>query len=103
MSDIAIAWKKINRSLPKLEGLPMTVLQTIEEIQSICQYPGRRIKGIVFRMASSGIRLGAWDYLCWGHIEPILVDGNTVAAKILVYAGDNEQYLSFITPKHILS
>lgn len=98
MSDIAIAWKKINRSLPKLEGLPMTVLPTIEEIQSICEYPGRRI---VFRMASSGIRLGAWDYLCWGHIEPILVDGNTVAAKILVYAGDNEKYLSFITPKSV--
>jgi hypothetical protein len=86
-------------AFPKLEGLSMTVLPTLEEIQSIREYPGRRIKGIVSRMASSGIRLGSWDYLCWGHIEPILVDGNTVAAKILVYTGDNEKYLSFITPK----
>ncbi len=39
---------------------------TMEEIQKICEYPDRRIKGLDYTMASSGIRLGAWDYLYWG-------------------------------------
>jgi hypothetical protein len=50
-------------------------------------------------MASSGIRLGAWDYLLWEHITPIYKDGKFIAAKIIVYAGDQEQYFSFVTPE----
>ena len=68
MSDIPITWKKITRGLPKLEDMLMIRAPTIEEIQKICEYPDRRIKGIVYTMASSGIRLGAWDYLRWKHI-----------------------------------
>jgi len=30
---------------------------TLEEIQKICEYPDRRIKAIIYTMASSGIRL----------------------------------------------
>jgi hypothetical protein len=45
-------------------------------------------------MSSSGIRLGAWDYLRWRDITPIKRD-----AKIIVYAGDDEEYVSFITPE----
>jgi hypothetical protein len=50
-------------------------------------------------MASSGMRLGAWNYLKWKHITPINKDGKIVAAKIVVYQGDPEQYFSFITPE----
>jgi len=50
-------------------------------------------------MASSGIRLGAWDFIQWKHIEPINRDGKIVAAKIVVYPGDDEEYFSFITPE----
>ncbi len=48
-------------------------------------------------MASSGIRLGAWDYLRVGHIRPIERDGNVVAAKIIVYAEEDEEYYSYIS------
>ena len=53
-------------------------------------------------MASSGIRLGAWDSLLWEHVTPIIRDGKLIAAKILVYAGDQEQYFSFLTPEALL-
>jgi hypothetical protein len=56
-------------------------------------------KGIVYTMSSCGIRLGAWDYLRWEHIEPIRREGKIVSAKIVVYAGDNEEYFSFVTPE----
>jgi hypothetical protein len=48
---------------------------------------------------SSGIRIGAWQYLKWKHVKPIRRNDTIVAAKIIVYAGENEQYFSFITPE----
>jgi hypothetical protein len=99
MSDIPIKWKKITRGLPKIRKHADDRGPTIEEIQKICEYPDRRIKAIVYTMASSGIRLGAWDYLRWKNIKPIIKNGNVVAAKIIVYAGDDEEYFSFITPE----
>jgi hypothetical protein len=99
MSDIPISWKKISRGLPKTRRYADDRAPTMEEIQKICEYPDRRIKGIVYTMSSSGIRLGAWDYIRWKHIQPIKREGTTVAAKINVYAGDDEEYFSFITPE----
>ena len=49
------------------------------------------------QIVSSGIRVGAWDYLHWGNIRPIEQDGKIVAARILVYA-DDDFYVTFITP-----
>jgi integrase len=97
MTDIPIQWKKITRGLPKSRKFADDRAPTIEEIQNICEYPDRRIKAIVYTMASSGIRLGAWDYLQLKHITPIEREGKIVAAKIIVYAGDHEEYFSFIT------
>jgi hypothetical protein len=99
MSDISISWKKITRGLPKTRKYADDRAPTLEEIQRICEYPDRRIKAIVYTMTSSGIRLGAWDYLQLKHIIPIEREGKIVAAKIIVYAGDNEEYFSFITPE----
>lgn len=43
-------------------------------------------------MASSGIRIGAWDYLRWKHVTPLVdVDGHVAAARLLVYVGDTEE------------
>jgi hypothetical protein len=73
---------------------------TLEEVRELVQYPDRRIKPIIYTMASSGIRLGAWDYLRWKHITPLTSEtGEIIAAKILVYAGDAEEYFGFITPE----
>ena len=38
-------------------------------------------------------------YLRWGHIKPIKREGKIIAAKIIVYPGDDEEYYSFITPE----
>lgn len=49
-------------------------------------------------MASSGIRIGAWDYLRWKHVTPIYDEmKELMAAKIIVYAGEPEEYYSFMT------
>lgn len=99
MSDIPISWKRITRGLPKVRRFADDRAPTIEEIRKIVEYPDRRIKAIVYTMASSGIRLGAWDYLHWKDIQPIQKNGQTISAKVTVYAGTEEEYFSFITPE----
>jgi integrase len=99
MSDIPISWRRITRGLPKVRRFADDRAPTLEEIQKIIEYPDRRLKAIVYTMASSGIRLGAWDYLHWKDIEPIQRNGQIISAKVIVYSGTEEEYYSFITPE----
>ena len=100
MNDILLPWKRITRGLPKARRYADDRAPTLEEIRKIIDYPDRRIKAIVTTMISSGIRLRAWNYLKWKHVTPIKnEEGKIVAAKIVVYQGDPEQYFSFITPE----
>jgi hypothetical protein len=95
--EISLPWKRITRGMPRGRRYANDRAPTIEEIKRIVQYPDRRIKPVVYTMASSGIRLGAWAYLKWGHVSPIMRDGKTVAAKIRVYAEEEEEYFTFIS------
>jgi hypothetical protein len=101
MNNIVINWKLISKGIPSGKKAANDRAPTIEEMQKVIEYPDRRIKPIVYVMISSGIRLGAWDYLKWKHVTPIKdkKDKNDiiVAAKILVYPGDQEEYFTFIT------
>jgi hypothetical protein len=58
--EISLPWKRMTRGMRKGRRYANDRVPTIEEIQRIVEYPGRRIKPIVFTMASPGIRLGAW-------------------------------------------
>jgi hypothetical protein len=98
MADIPIPWKKITRGLPRGRKYADDRVPTLEEIRKLVEYPDRRIKAIVYTMASSGIRVGAWDYLQWGHIRAVENKGSEViAAKMIVYAGEDEEYFTFIS------
>jgi hypothetical protein len=98
MADIQIPWDKISRGLPRGRRYADDRAPRLEEIKKLCEYPDRRIKPLVYTMASSGIRVGAWDYLGWGNILPIEKDGKIVAARVLVYAGEEGSYVTYITP-----
>jgi len=79
-----VNWKMITRGLPGGRQAANDRAPSIEEIQRIIEYPDRRIKPIVYTMVSSGIRIGAWDYLRWKHISPTTNDKDEViAAKVL--------------------
>jgi integrase len=97
MSDISVPWKRISRGLPKSRKFADDRAPTIEEISKILEYPDRRIKAIIYTMASSGIRVGAWDYLKWKHIVPVQKKGLVIAAKLIVYAGETNEYFTFIS------
>jgi hypothetical protein len=95
--EISLPWRRITRGLPRGRRYANDRVPTIEEIRKIIKYPDRRIKSIVYTMASSGIRLGAWNYLKWGHVMPIEKDRKKVGGKIRVYADEEEEYYTFIS------
>lgn len=108
--NIELSWKRITSGLGKVKRVANNRAPTLEEIQRLIQYPDRRIKPIVLVMLSSGIRIGAWEYLRWKHIKPLdkdgqpsfdrnLPPGQIAAAKISVYGGKEEEYFSYITPE----
>jgi integrase len=82
--DITIPWNKITRGIPKGRKYANDRAPTIEEIRKMLEYPDRRIRPIIYTMVSSGIRLGAWDYLRWRSISPIIKDSKIIVAKIVI-------------------
>jgi integrase len=100
MNDIHVSWKKISRGIPRGRQAANDRAPTREEIQRLLEYPDRRIKPIVYTMISSGIRIGAWEFLKWKHVKPFHNEkGEVVAAKLIVYAKEPDEYYSFITPE----
>jgi len=98
MNDIIINWQKLNKGIPRGKSAAEDRAPTIDEIQKLLEYPDRRIRPIVLIMISSGIRVGAFEYLRWKHIIPIKDDKeNIIAAKMTIYPGDKEEYFTFIT------
>jgi integrase len=103
MNGLTINWRRISKGLPRAKNASNDRAPTIEEIRKLVEYPDRRIKPIVYSMASGGFRLGAWDYLQWKHVSPTnsenAKDGEVIAAKLIVYADEAEEYYTFITPE----
>jgi integrase len=97
VAELPIAWRKITRGLPREKRFADDRAPTIEEIRRLAEYPDRRIKAIIYSMASGGFRVGAWDYLKWGHVIPIERNGKIVAAKVIIYSGEDEEYFTFIS------
>jgi hypothetical protein len=101
MNDLTLNWKRISKGLPRAKNSSNDRAPTVEEIRKLVEYPDRRIKPVVYAMASGGFRLGAWDYLQWKHVSPTTKDnekGEVIAAKLLIYADEPEEYYTFITP-----
>jgi hypothetical protein len=100
MNDVSgINWKKISRIMPSARRYAVDRAPTMDELRFLLSNTDLRFQAILLTMISSGIRLGAWDYLNWGHVQPIGKDEDLVAAKLRVYAGEPEEYLTFITPE----
>lgn len=100
-------WKKYTRGIPFGRKAADDVIPVREQIVKMAQYLDRRIKPAVYCMASGGFRLGAWEFLQWGHVRPIYIDVNgeeeLMAAKVTIYAGEDEQYFCYITPEAYLA
>jgi hypothetical protein len=70
--ESSIPWKRMLRGMPKGRRYANDRAPVLEKIGMLCEYPDRRIKCIVYVMASSGMRLGGFDFLRWEDISPIV-------------------------------
>lgn len=108
MNDIEhlVPWNKLKIAMPKVRQFADDRSPTIEEIRKLVEFNDPRIKPLVYLMSSSGIRLGAINYLRWKDILPIHDEDDStkvIAAKLIVYPGEPEQYYTFISPEAYLS
>jgi flagellar capping protein FliD len=99
MNDILLNWVLIAKGMPTGKRSSNDRAPRLDEIHVLLEYKDMRMKPIVLVMVSSGIRLGAWEYLKWKHVKPIYEGDTVVAARLTVYADESDQYISFITPE----
>ena len=104
MNDIdeGINWSKISKMIPRAKKTGSDRAPTIEEVRSMLEVADIRTKCIILICTSSGIRVGAFDGMSWGDMTPIYKDNKKdemLAAKLVVYRGEAEEYTSYITPE----
>jgi len=99
MNDILLNWKLIARGIPSSKRAAMDRAPTLDEIHKLLEFPtDERVKPIILVMVSTGIRMESWEYLKWKHVTPIHNEnGVLLAAKLIVYAEEPEQYYTFMT------
>ena len=101
MNDILLNWKKISRILPKARRYALGRVPTPEEIREILDAADIRGKPLTLLLESSGIREGAVETLHVGDYTPIRNNGQVVAGRLVVYAGQPEQYIARLRMKHV--
>ena len=74
VTDITVQWKKIARGLPRGKRYADDRAPTLDEICKIIEYPDRRIKPLVYTMASSGVRVGGLGPSEVGYLSPLKKD-----------------------------
>jgi hypothetical protein len=101
-NGINLNGKWISKGLPPASHIANDRAPTLEELRKLVEYPDRRIKVIVYVMASSGIRVDAWNYLKYKHITPLYSPQNdkvVIAAKLKIYDTKPDPYYTFCTPE----
>ena len=74
-TNIIINWRLVTRDMPCGNHASNDRILSIDEITQILKYTDVRTKPIMLTMLSSDIRMGAWDYLQWKHIDHIEHEG----------------------------
>jgi len=88
--DVTLNIKKIDRFLPEQRKQRKDRAYTHDEISKLLQICDERMKVVILLLASSGIRIGSIANLRIRHLQD---------NKLIVYEGDREEYLTFLTPE----
>jgi integrase len=101
MNSLNLNWKLVSSGLLPSRKSTNDRAPTKEEIRRLVEYLDPRIKAIVYMSVSGGFRVAAWDWLLWKRVVPQFSKetGEIVAAKTIIYAGEPEEYFTFITPE----
>ena len=93
-----VDWEYVNQFVPKVTKSGQDRAPSLEEVRKVAIVADLRTKCLVLLLASSGMRVGSVDYLRWKDLTELEWEGKKLA-KVVVYAGEPEQYPSFVTPE----
>ena len=105
-AEQAVNWAKVSRLVPRARKTGGDRAPTTEEIRQMVQEADIRTRCVILMCVSSGIRVGAFEGMCWGDITPVYKEGGDKAtpaqvraARLVVYRGHVEEYVTFVSPE----
>ena len=101
MNDISLNWLKIRRTLPRSRRYAVDRIPTLEEIREIYDAADLRGKALTLTLLSSGIREGAIEYFQIQDYSVIERDDKIVAGRLVVYRGEPEEHVAFISAEAV--
>lgn len=93
--EVPMNWKKIRSVAPGGKIVGRDRAPTLEELRAAMKLASPRERAAMLIMASGGLRIGALPGLKLKDIEYL----ESGLAKITVYAGEPEEYQTFVTPE----
>jgi hypothetical protein len=93
--ELSLKWRRVYAAVPSGGHVALDRAPTVDEIRRLLGVCELRMKVAVLIMASSGMRVGGFDGLKIRDIVRL----DSGCGRILVYAGEPEQYYSFISPE----
>ncbi len=106
MAEFSLHGRKYQEDFKKERTIQMIEYLCLRNFRNCWNTLIEGFKRLYTLWLSSEMRLGAWDYLKWGHIKPILDrenNWNVVAAKIIVYAGKMKNILHLYQKMRIMN
>lgn len=88
-------WSKLRKVAPQAIHVGRDRAPTLEELRKLLSVCSVRERAIVLIMVSSGIRIGAFDWLRLGHVKRL----DNGAYKMKVYPGEPQEYDCFFSPE----
>ena len=101
MNDVSLNWKKIRRILPSARRYALDRIPTIDEIREIVDAADLRGKALTLVFVTSGVREGAIEYFQIRDYSVVEKEGETAAGRLLVYRGEPEMHVVFVTPEAV--
>jgi integrase len=101
MNDVYLNWKKIRRILPRSRRYSVDRIPTLDEIRQILDAADVRGKALTLLFLSSGVREGAIEYFQIQDYSVIERDGKIVAGRLVVYRGEPEMHVTFISAEAV--
>jgi integrase len=103
MNDVSLNWKRIRRTLPRSRRYAVDRIPTLEEIREILDAADLRGKALTLLFLSSGVREGAIEYFQIQDYSVIERDDKLVAGRLIVYRGEPEMHVTFISAEAVNS
>lgn len=95
MNDVILNWRKISSYLGENETANEDRAYKHAEIQILLNVCDLRMRMVVLLLASTGMRIGALKL----RVKDIVLQGDGLPAKVTVYAGTPDKYITFCTPE----